>query len=213
MGATDARPAFPLPAAWLDRGWQAEFSRTHPKPVKCASRDAWGQSSGRRARCRGSNNRFGKPGAISYRLRALWTCPSGRGRLMVGVHGVAGSCAPPAHGRSFLSPASWLGTVASGMFPRKTDDVTVVLPEPPGASLRDGGPAVVAQITGLANQGQARDVCELCGSVRGSREGLVVGMRGVAGSCGPPTHGRPSHYRLCGWTRGGRQNSPERPMT
>ena len=59
------------------------------------------------------------------------------------------------------------------MFPRKTDDVTVVLPEPPGANLRDGGPTVVAQITGLANQGQARDVCELCGLVpRAARDCL-----------------------------------------
>ena len=90
-----------------------------PNPETCASSVAWSQSSGRRARCRRSNNRLDKPGTRPYRLRALWTYPRGRERL-------------------------------------------------------------------------------------------VVGMRKDAGSCGPPTHDRPSHYRLRGWTGGGRQNFPER---
>ena len=91
--------------------------------------------------------------------------------MIAGVPGVAGSCGPPAHGGPFLLPSSRLGRVAWGSFLRKTDDPKTVLPELPGASLRDGGPAVVAQLTGLANQVLSLIVCELRGHVLGAVKG------------------------------------------
>ena len=83
----------------------------------------------------------------------------------------------------------------------------------PGASLRDGGPGVVAQITGLANQGQSLIVCELCGPVRVAVEGFlsvcmelreVVGHRRTADLSFHPPHG---------WARWRQACFPERPMT
>ena len=89
----------------------------------------------------------------------------------MGMRGVAGSWGATDARPAFPLPAAWLDRVVLGRFPSTADNLNNLLPELPGACLRDGGPAVVAQITCLANQGEALIVYALCGPVLEAVEG------------------------------------------
>ena len=83
----------------------------------------------------------------------------------------------------------------------------------PRASLRVGGPAVVAQITCLANQGEALIVYELCGPVLEAVEGRLPGCMELPGVVDHRRMADLFFYQPRGWAGWRQAGSPARPIT